>query len=277
MIISITTTSAADQYGLQVASLSQDGDDGDAPTFIAPTSASLLAGEGSMTSDATGVLQPDPGTTAPGAYPLTMLTYAATDPATLSTAAKQGYAALLTYAARHGQSQGPDPGQLPPGYVPLPATLAAQTKAAAAALTAQPSKGGPPTTSPDKAPSTVPGGEALPGSVGYGSDPSGPVPSDDPTAQSPAARKRAGPTNQPIGPNQLAAVRSPMISVGVVRWAVPGVLSIGLGAGAAAMLLSIRRRRPRLAAGPDAAAGDPEPRRPVRWRRPTRDGTDGAS
>ena len=134
LVISVTDSASAARYGLQTASLSAAGDDAD-PTFTAPTSAGILAGEQAMTpSPVPGVLQTDPSTTQPGAYPLTMLTYAATTPDTLDQPSRQNYSAFLRYAAGAGQVTGLDPGDLPAGYVPLPAALEAQTIAAAATV-----------------------------------------------------------------------------------------------------------------------------------------------
>jgi hypothetical protein len=68
-----------------------------------------------------------------GAYPLTMLTYAALDTSE-SADARRDYAAFLRYAAGAGQQPGSDPGDLPPGYVPLSDALRAETRAVAARL-----------------------------------------------------------------------------------------------------------------------------------------------
>jgi hypothetical protein len=85
VMMTVTDSASADLYGLQPAWLSRSGDDA-SPVFIAPSSSSLLAGEQAMTKSAVpGVLQTNVSTSASGAYPLTMLTYAATTPETLSS------------------------------------------------------------------------------------------------------------------------------------------------------------------------------------------------
>ncbi|MGH3765476.1 MAG: Ig-like domain-containing protein [Pseudonocardiaceae bacterium] len=84
-----------------------------------------------------GVLASDPTATDPAAYPLTALSYAVAAPSTLDAAAGKDYAAFLRYAAGPGQQPGGAPGQLPGGMAPLPATLKAQTLAAAATIQAQ--------------------------------------------------------------------------------------------------------------------------------------------
>lgn len=275
LIISFTTTTDAAQYGLQTASLSQAGDDGPDPTFIAPTASSMLAAEGSMTpATAGGPLAPNPATTAPGAYPLTMLTYAATDAATLSSASRSTYAALLRYAAGSGQTPGPDPGQLPAGYVPLPSSLAAQTLTAASTIEDwKPPAPTPSSSPPTHTTTTNNNNKAL-------------------ATGSPAAVTDTGPLNevttavappitvaQPVPPRpataqvrrdpptQLTAVRSPLVLIGGVRWALPLALLVGLVAAAMAAAMGQLRRRQRAgaAAGDAPVAGGADP-----------DGSDGA-
>lgn len=143
VMLTVTDTVSAERYGLQTASLSAAGDDGPngnqdneyTPNFVSPTSGSLLAGATAMKpiSRGSAVLWPDPAARG-GAYPLTMLAYAATIPAILTKAQLADYSALLRYAAGPGQTSGTGIGQLPPGYVPLPPSLVAQTERAADAI-----------------------------------------------------------------------------------------------------------------------------------------------
>ena len=106
-IISITDTASAARYGLQSASLSRAGDDGASRAFVAPDAAGLIAGEQAFKpSPVSGVLVPDPSTTAADAYPLTTLTYAATTPETLTPAQRLLYATFLLYAIGDGQTDG---------------------------------------------------------------------------------------------------------------------------------------------------------------------------
>ncbi len=67
----------------------------------------------------------------PGAYPLTVVTYAATKPLSLDATGRTEYAAFLDYAAGPGQVSGSEYGELPSGYLPLPAELRSRTTAAA--------------------------------------------------------------------------------------------------------------------------------------------------
>jgi hypothetical protein len=77
------------------------------------------------------VLVDDPTATAPGAYPLTTLTYAAIKPLSLDAEARSEYATFIEYAAGPGQVPGDAVGLLPKGYVPLTPQLVEQTLTAA--------------------------------------------------------------------------------------------------------------------------------------------------
>jgi len=131
-ILSLTDTNSAARFGLQTARLSRAGDNGATRRFIAANAAGLAAGVTSMRprSEAS-VLEPAWSTNVADAYPLTSITYAAIRPLSLDQTARDQYAALLDYAAGPGQVVGTDVGQLPAGYLPLPAALATQTRAAA--------------------------------------------------------------------------------------------------------------------------------------------------
>lgn len=135
-LLAVVDAATASRYGLPTASLLNA-----AGKFVAPTTASLLAGESAMKDGpVAGVLAPNPSTIDPAAYPLTALSYAATAPSTLDVAAGKDYAAFLRYAGGPGQDPGIASGQLPFGMVPLPDKLKAQTIAAAATVEAQAGK-----------------------------------------------------------------------------------------------------------------------------------------
>ncbi|MFE5770891.1 hypothetical protein ACFQ7O_21300 [Streptomyces sp. NPDC056485] len=127
-VLAVTDTATADRYGLVRAELLNAGG-----RFTAPEPAALLAAAkarkpGAQGTDAAdGVSVPDPGTKDPAAYPLTVVTYAATVPADLTAAEGKDYAGLLAYAAGQGQTPGVSAGTLPNGYAPLPDELRAQT------------------------------------------------------------------------------------------------------------------------------------------------------
>ncbi len=93
------------RYGLPTAQLLNA-----AGKFVAPNTASLLAGEAAMKSSTVpGVLESNSGATDPAAYPLTALSYAVTAPSALDTAAGKDYAAFIRYAAGPGQQPGVQP------------------------------------------------------------------------------------------------------------------------------------------------------------------------
>jgi len=252
-IISITDTASAAQYGLQTASLSRAGDDGPNRTFVAPDTAGLTAGEQALEpSDVSGVLQENPSTTAPGAYPLTMLTYAATSPETLTPSQRQLYASFILYAIGDGQTQGVQPGELPAGYVPLPGPLRLEALDATNAILNPPA--GPATGSSSTSPtsgqhvapvpsatSTVAQTAGLP-ATGTGATTSSSIPST-PTA---AVRR--------LKPAAIGLVRTSVFGVGAIRWLLPLVLLIGLGAALGAVALDRLGRRPEVA---DAPTADP--------------------
>ncbi len=138
-IVAVVDAATATRYGLPTAELRNA-----TGQFVAPTTASLLAGEKAMKpSPVPDVLASDPDATDPAAYPLTALSYAVTSPPALDAAAGKDYAAFLRYAAGPGQQPGLAPGELPSGLVPLPETLKAQTTAAAATIEAQAGKSAP--------------------------------------------------------------------------------------------------------------------------------------
>ncbi|MGB7796041.1 MAG: hypothetical protein WBL53_07265 [Pseudonocardiaceae bacterium] len=138
-LIAVVDVATAIRYGLPTAQLRNA-----AGTFVAPTPESLLAGEAAMKPSAVaGVLGVDLGSSDPKAYPLTALSYAVAATSKMDAATGKDYAAFLRYAGGPGQQQGLGPGLLPPGMVPLPASLKAQTIAAAATIEAQTAKTAP--------------------------------------------------------------------------------------------------------------------------------------
>jgi hypothetical protein len=132
-ILSITDSASAARFGLQTARLSQAGDDGDTRSFIAADTASLVAAQRSMVPSAVDptVLVNDPSAQDPGAYPLSLLTYAAAFPADLSQSERDDYARFINYAVGAGQTPGVDFGNLPPGYAPLRSSLVTTAQNAA--------------------------------------------------------------------------------------------------------------------------------------------------
>jgi hypothetical protein len=100
---------------------------------VGPSTASLTAAVDSATTDSAGLLEVNPADPGTGGYPLTEVTYAAvaTD---VSSAELTDYADLIAYAVGAGQTPGVAPGDLPPGYLPLTASLKAQALTVVAEL-----------------------------------------------------------------------------------------------------------------------------------------------
>jgi len=279
-VLSITDTVDAARYGLQAASLSRAGDDSATRAFVAPNQAGLLAGEQAMQSGpVSGVVEPDPSTTAAGAYPLTLLTYAAIEPVGLDQSARQDYASFISYAINAGQTPGYAFGTLPPGYVSLPSALVTEATTAVATILNPPS---PTTTTTSAAPTTTSAAPATTGSTptsapaATSTPTSAPAttvaPSETPTATTPPVVPAASPsaalpnqsaaapttratTSPGAGPGPVALPASPTVSipivalarsprtpVGAIRYAVPLLVALGLMAAAGAYRI-IRRGR----------------------------------
>lgn len=131
-MLALTDTPSSAQYGLQTARLSRAGDGGPRRAFVAADTAGLTNGVTAMVAGATpSVLESSPLAVAPGAYPLTTMTYAALTPLALDQKARSDYAAFIDYAVGAGQVSGLELGQLPRGYSPLSDDLKAQSRAAA--------------------------------------------------------------------------------------------------------------------------------------------------
>jgi hypothetical protein len=118
-------------FGLVDADLCNDA----GTSCVGPSTASVTAALDAANPDSTGLLEVNPADPGTGGYPLVQVVYAAvaTDQ---SSAALNDYADLIDYAATSGQTPGVAPGQLPPGYLPLSASLRTQALAAVATLRA---------------------------------------------------------------------------------------------------------------------------------------------
>jgi hypothetical protein len=156
-----TDTSDMAAYGLIPAQLC--GNDGS--TCVSPSTSSVTIALNAAKADSSGLLHVDPANAGTDGYPLVDVIYAAVrtnqDPTALND-----YADLISYAAGSGQAIGAAAGDLPPGYLPLPANLQAQAQAVVTQLRngASASPSPTPTTG-----ATTPGG----GDMGGGSTPLG--------------------------------------------------------------------------------------------------------
>jgi hypothetical protein len=234
--------------------LSRAGDDAAGRAFIAPDQAGLLAGESAMMqSSVEGVLQPDPASVTSGAYPLTLLTYAAVTPGPLDQAARNDYAAFVEYAAGPGQEPGLQFGKLPQGYAPLPDALRAQARDAAVAIrngTAAPGNG-------DGSGSTSALGSGF-GSNGSFGSPNGAAGfgSTSPSAAGRTTAAAAG-AAKPGAPTRASSTTStPDDHVGFVRYLLPAIVIVGLAANLGALALNEPKKK-LAGVGPDSRGGSP--------------------
>jgi hypothetical protein len=182
---------------------------------VAPTTDALLKGAAAAKPSpaAPTMLVSDPHAIDLGAYPLTTLTYAATAPGKLTKADGGHYADLLDYIAGAGQVQGLDPGDLPLGYAPLPAALAAQTAAAAKYLRTAAGV-------PDAAPIGTP--PPAPPSSHHAA---APTPRPVSTPRPPVLPVQHAPLPKPTGPGPAVVVQGtmPAADVAVSAGSTPGV------------------------------------------------------
>jgi hypothetical protein len=219
-------------YGLIDAKLCNDA----GTACVAPSTASVTTALNSATKDSAGLLQVNPARPGNGGYPLVQVTYAAV-PTNQSAAALNDYADLIAYAAGQGQTPGVEAGDLPPGYLPLPASLKTQAQAVVARLRAianptptrshspPPTSGSPPASpGPGTPSSTTP----QPSSSPPGASPSQPNPTPGATASTPGLA---------ISPPsaQLTGTTTPRQGVGGIRWVLlavvlAGAVSAALGA-----------------------------------------------
>ncbi|TXS48584.1 hypothetical protein EAO75_16820 [Streptomyces sp. uw30] len=269
-VLALTDTATAARYGLVTARLQNA-----AGRFVSPDTRGLLAGQAAMkASGVSGVVIADPATRSRDAYPLTLMTYAATVPEKLTAQEGQDYAALLKYAAGDGQRPGVAAGTLPEGYAPLPADVRGRTRAAAEAIAARAGAPAPGTTTGGSAAGggSVGGsgtgaggsgdaggllaggsdGTALSGGAGASAGQAGAGDAGGTGASPSAAASGAAPSGSPsTAPAAASASDSPLLrtpdwALGAVRYALLIALVTGLAAAVCGPLLP--RAVPRLAA-----------------------------
>ena len=111
-------------YGLVPAQLCNDS----GSTCVSPSTAAVTAAVSAATPDSSGLLHVNAASPGTGAYPLTDIVYAAVA-TNQSAAALEHDASLISYAVTTGQTTGSAPGDLPPGYLPLPSNLVTKAQA----------------------------------------------------------------------------------------------------------------------------------------------------
>ena len=203
-MIGVTALADAARYQLNTASLLTNVA-ADAPTaftspsgrtFVAPDSASILAAAHLLQPDVKSGTWPIPytalrGNGGVGAYPGTMVVYAAVATKGLSKSDASDYSRLLGYLATTGQEPGSGNGQLPAGYLPMTSAnglgaLAAYTQVAAKAVAEQtgavpsvvpsaatPAPSASPTSTPRATPRATTTGASSPGVSARGTPSSG--------------------------------------------------------------------------------------------------------
>lgn len=212
-LLAITDVATAAHYGLPTAKL-MNAD----KQFVGADASSMLASVFTIPA-LNGAPEPDPTSDAPGTYPLTTITYAATVPGALTKSELTAYAEVLELAAsKDGQTTGAAPGQLALGYAPMPQLLRTQAQTVAAQLralaAAQPGSSGSP-------PYSLPPGSS--GGSGGGVGVSVQVPPHQlPGADGGTSGKPGGgvitPTPPPPSANPQAGPATPLTPLGWVRY-----------------------------------------------------------
>lgn len=221
-LLALTDTSSVARYDQVAVALRNK-----AGKFVLPTTASMAAAVSSMTTDEAGVLAPNVAASDPKAYPLTVVTYAATVPARLTANQRDDYARLLRYAAGDGQSAGTRAGDLPEGYLPLPAALRSRTTKAASSIAGYVAPTPTPTPTPTATPSADPGTSGGGTTDGSGSTDGGtgagtPDPQPTPSASAPVV-PTASPSTSPVA----LVVPTPADPASASRLALAAALVLG--------------------------------------------------
>ncbi|MFE9884250.1 hypothetical protein [Streptomyces scopuliridis] len=259
----VVDAASASRYELDIAALpNADG------VYVKPTADSMLKAVARMPDSAVkGVKAPSPATAKSGAYPLTAVAYAMA-PVDQPAAARQDYARLIRYAAGDGQTQGLAPGELPPGYAPMPKGLRDRALSAADQLVR--GKVADPAATPPADGGAVGGasdGGSVSGGAGGAGDAAGAGSGGAAGAGGTAGGEGAGTPEAAASPGAGAAGTSgpgsksglasggltPGEVLGIVRWVLLGVLVVGgvaALAGPVLLRLSARRAAATAAGGP---------------------------
>lgn len=176
--------------------------------YVAPTEKAMTAALPSMTASGGNHITKDVNYAKQpaDAYPLTMTVYAMVPTSGISAAKASAISRFLDFVAGPGQVRGDQPGDLPAGYVPLPAAMRAETLRAATEVLNQAGNA----TSPSPAPT-----------------PSASTSTSASTSPTPA------PTPSPsLGQGVVTVALRSAQTAGLARYALPVLLIIG---GAAAL------------------------------------------
>jgi hypothetical protein len=190
-----------------------------AGNYVQPDATTMAAAVSHMVSNGSGTLQVNLADKTPNAYPLTMVIYAMCPTSGLSPAKAAAIARFLNFAAGAGQTPGTAPGQLAPGYLPLPASLAAQTKKLAVQVAKQTgnTSSGTHGTGTGNRSGTGTGTGSGTGS-GSGSSPAGTSHGTPGTSSG---------THQPVTHSPISLVSSHAGPAAMTRFALPALLILG--------------------------------------------------
>ena len=130
LVLSITTSSSAARYGLDVARITNVNGD----VVSASSDAIDAAISRFVPSEVEGVVVSNPAGEEADIYPLAQIVYAAINVCVIDKSTASDYTKLLTYAAGDGQYQGTTRGMLPNGYNPLSDAEKSKTQAVADSL-----------------------------------------------------------------------------------------------------------------------------------------------
>jgi hypothetical protein len=166
----------ADAAAYQLPAAALENADG---KYVAPTNASMTAALRQMKTAGNHITQDiNEKKKVAGAYPLTMIIYAMVPTGGISRTKAAKIAQWLDFVAEDGQVPGNNAGQLPPGYLPLTASMRAQTLKAATEVLDQTGNPKPAKAasvpSPSAAPTATPHPTATAGgsvSLGFVTDP----------------------------------------------------------------------------------------------------------
>lgn len=214
--LALVDTATAARYQLPLASLVNG-----AGAYVAPTKAAMAAAvDGFVETEVDGVLAGNPAYKARAAYPLTSINYAVTAPRQLTSPEEaKAYAGFIRFATGPGQIEGVGPGQLPEGYLPLPASLRKQAARAADLIE---KRGGPLPAASENPGGGTDGGTDVTGTDTTGA-PNGPVAAGEiPGSQLPNGAPAPGTVN-PL------SSRTPSAPAGGARFLLVAALVLGVG------------------------------------------------
>ncbi|WP_022877799.1 hypothetical protein [Microbacterium sp. B19] len=233
-LLGLTSAAAARRYQVVTASLRNP-----AGKFVAPDDTSIAAAAPAMAGSKTNPsvdsfdFTSDAARAATAAYPLAMPVYAAARPSMKDANIRRAYAQFIRYAVGPGQKRGPDAGQLPDGYVPLPADWTTQAQKAADAIESGPVAPSPQPSSyiPSQSAPVKPAAAAAAVSAPAAAAPAAPA-AESPTAASGAASAALSGGKTPDDPD-----------IGAITAAVPASALAGLAGALAVPLITRLRRR----------------------------------